>query len=157
MSSLEVDIRPWGRYEVLLDSSSTKVKLITVEPNQRLSYQSHKKREENWTVVDGDLTVELDSVVITLTVGHSIHIPLGAKHRAINETSKAVQFIEVQTGTYFGEDDIIRYEDDYMRADDVQEFLEMADEPGPWPEEYDKVNTIGGLTMPKENTNKLNK
>jgi|SaaInlStandDraft_1057018.scaffolds.fasta_scaffold10793_7 mannose-6-phosphate isomerase len=117
MQALEVDIRPWGRYEVLLDSSFTKVKLITVEPNQRLSYQSHKKREENWTVVDGDLTVELDSVVLTLPVGHSIHIPLGAKHRAINKTSKAVQFIEVQTGTYFGEDDIIRYEDDYERAD----------------------------------------
>ena len=157
MSSLEVDIRPWGRYEVLLDSSCTKVKLITVEANRRLSYQSHKKREENWTVVDGDLTIELDSVVVTLPVGHSIHIPKGAKHRAINKTSKPVQFIEVQTGTYFGEDDIIRYEDDYMRSDEVQEFLEEMDKPGPWSEEDDKIHTIGGLTMPKENTNKLNK
>ena len=117
MQALEIDIRPWGRYEVLLDSSFTKVKLITVEPNRRLSYQSHKKREENWTVVEGELTVELDSKIVTLSVGHSIHIPLGAKHRAINKTSKAVQFIEVQTGTYFGEDDITRFEDDYDRVE----------------------------------------
>ena len=111
----EIDIRPWGKYEVLLDSEFTKVKLITVEPNQRLSYQSHTKREENWVTVKGELTVELDGDVITVTVGNSINIPLGAKHRAINKTHKPVQFVEVQTGTYFGEDDIIRYEDDYNR------------------------------------------
>ena len=149
--------RPWGTYEVLHDTADCKVKQIIVEPSHRLSYQYHNKREENWTVVKGDLTVELDSVEIVLPVGHSIHIPLGAKHRAINNTNEPVIFIEVQTGTYFGEDDIVRLEDDYMRSDDVQEFLEFVDEPGPWPEEYDKVHTIGGLTMPKENTNKLNK
>ena len=110
-----IEKRPWGKFEVLFDTPYCKVKEITVDPGQRLSYQYHIKREENWTVVSGDLTVELDSVILTLPVGHSIHIPLGAKHRAINETDQPVSFIEVQTGTYFGEDDIIRIEDDYNR------------------------------------------
>jgi mannose-6-phosphate isomerase len=152
-----LEYRPWGAYEVLHDTSEAKVKIIEVEPGQRLSYQYHNKRREQWTVIYGTLTVVLDDQEYTVKTGGSIHIPLEAKHRAWNKTDKPVRFVEVQTGTYFGEDDIVRLEDDYMRADDVQEFLEMADEPGPWPEEYDKVNTIGGLTMPKENTNKLNK
>jgi mannose-6-phosphate isomerase len=147
MSSLEY--RPWGAYEVLHDTSEAKVKIIEVEPGQRLSYQYHTKRKEQWTVIYGELTIILDDEKVFRKAGESIKIPLGAKHRAWNETDKPVRFIEVQTGTYFGEDDIVRLEDDYRRADDVQEFLEMADEPGPWPEEYDKVNTIGGLTMPK--------
>ena len=110
-----IEKRPWGKFEVLFDTPYCKVKEITVDPGQRLSYQYHIKREENWTVVSGDLTVELDSVILTLPVGHSIHILLGAKHRAINETDQPVSFIEVQTGTYFGEDDIVRIEDDYNR------------------------------------------
>ena len=61
-----------------------------------------------------------------------------------------VTFIEVQTGTYFGEDDIIRLEDDYMRSDDVQEFLELMDKPGPWSEEDDKIHTVGGLSNDKK-------
>lgn len=109
------EVRPWGEFEVLLDADYCKVKKITVNPGQRLSYQYHEKREENWTVVNGDLTIELDTLELTLPVGHSIHIPLGAKHRAINETNNPITFIEVQTGTYFGEDDIIRIEDDYNR------------------------------------------
>ena len=145
MQSLEHDERPWGSYDVLLDTPYTKVKEITVDPGQRLSYQYHTKREENWTVVKGDLTVELDSVEITLPPGSSIHIPLLGKHRAINNTGEPVSFIEVQTGTYFGEDDIIRLEDDYDRAED-DPYFHLAD-----------GNYIGGLTMPKENTNKLNK
>tara|TARA_B110000114_G_C14999412_1_gene360045 strand:- start:543 stop:1034 length:492 start_codon:yes stop_codon:yes gene_type:complete len=147
MSSLEY--RPWGAYEVVYEGEQAKVKIIEVEPGQRLSYQYHTKRKEQWTVIYGELTIILDDEKVFRKAGESIKIPLGAKHRAWNETDKPVRFVEVQTGTYFGEDDIVRLEDDYMRADDVQEFLEMADEPGPWPEEYDKVNTIGGLTMPK--------
>ena len=111
----EEAIRPWGTYEVLLDTDFTKVKLITVAPKQRLSYQSHTKRQEQWTVVKGNLTVIIDGKEHTVYTGKSIHIPLGAKHRAWNETEETVQFVEVQTGTYFGEDDIIRYEDDYER------------------------------------------
>ena len=109
------EVRPWGEFEVLLDTDYCKVKRITINPGQRLSYQYHEKREENWTVVNGSLTIELDTLELTLPVGHSIYIPLGAKHRAINETNNPITFIEVQTGTYFGEDDIIRIEDDYNR------------------------------------------
>ena len=115
MQALEHDERPWGCYDVLLDSEFTKVKLITVAPYQRLSYQSHKSRQEQWTVVEGVLTVVLDGKVIKVKSGESISIPLGAKHRAWNKSNKPVLFVEVQTGFYFGEDDIIRYEDDYER------------------------------------------
>lgn len=152
---MSAELRPWGKYEVLLDTDDVKVKRITVEPNQRLSYQYHHKRREQWTVVSGSLTIVLDTILHLKLPGESIHIPLGAHHRAWNETSERVVFIEVQTGTYFGEDDIVRLDDDYMRADDVQEFLEHVDKQGPWSEEDDKIHTIGGLTMPKENTNKL--
>jgi mannose-6-phosphate isomerase len=115
MSSLEY--RPWGAYEVLHDTSEAKVKIIEVEPGQRLSYQYHTKRKEQWTVIYGELTVILDDEKVFRKAGESIKIPLGAKHRAWNETDKPVRFIEVQTGTSFGEDDIVRLEDDYMRAD----------------------------------------
>jgi mannose-6-phosphate isomerase len=145
MQALEHDERPWGCYDVLLDTDFTKVKLITVAPGQRLSYQYHTNRREQWTVVEGVLTVVLDDEIYTVKTGGSIHIPLEAKHRAWNKTDEVVQFIEVQTGTYFGEDDIIRLEDDYDRAQD-DPYFHLAD-----------GNYIGGLTMPIENTNKLNK
>tara|TARA_B100000614_G_scaffold114889_1_gene103219 strand:+ start:791 stop:1525 length:735 start_codon:yes stop_codon:yes gene_type:complete len=111
----EVDERPWGKYEVLLDVDNVKVKRITVNPGQRLSYQYHNKRKEQWTIVEGNLTIVLDDEKVFRNKGESITIPLGAKHRAWNETDEPVIFIEVQTGTYFGEDDIIRIEDDYAR------------------------------------------
>ena len=115
MYSLEHDERPWGCYDVLLDTDFTKVKLITVAPGQRLSYQSHTKREENWTVVKGELTIVREDIEHTRKEGESIFIACCEKHRAWNKTDKPVQFIEVQTGEYFGEDDITRYEDDYER------------------------------------------
>ena len=111
----EIDYRPWGKYEVLLDSPDVKVKKITVDPNSRLSYQYHHKRQEQWTVVKGNLTIVLDDEKVFRGPGESIKIPLGVRHRAWNETGEIVVFIEVQTGTYFGEDDIVRIEDDYNR------------------------------------------
>ena len=111
----EVEIRPWGMYEVLLNSPECKVKRITVDPGQKLSYQYHLKRSENWTIIKGHLTVILDDEKIFRSPGESVRILQGEKHRAWNETDEIVQFIEVQTGTYFGEDDIIRIEDDYNR------------------------------------------
>ena len=111
----ELENRPWGTYEVLLDSDECKVKRITVNPGQKLSYQYHYKRQEQWTVVKGNLTIILDDEKVFRESGGAIKIPLGAKHRAWNETDEIVQFIEVQTGTYFGEDDIIRIEDEYNR------------------------------------------
>ena len=108
--------RPWGEYEILLDEWNVKVKRIRVKPGKRLSYQYHKKRREEWIVVKGNLTIILDDDKVFRYPGESIHIPLGAKHRAWNETSEDVIFIEVQTGTYFGEDDIVRLEDDFDRV-----------------------------------------
>jgi mannose-6-phosphate isomerase len=108
---------PWGWYDELLSTKYCKVKEITVSPGQRLSYQYHTKRREQWTVVKGNLTIILDGDKIFRYPGESIHIPMGAKHRAWNETDEDVVFIEVQTGTYFGEDDIVRLEDDYERGD----------------------------------------
>ena len=108
-------IRPWGEYEILLDEWNVKVKRIRVKPGQRLSYQYHNERREEWIVVKGNLTIILDDDKVFRYPGESIHIPLGAKHRALNETSEDVIFIEVQTGRYFGEDDIVRIEDDYNR------------------------------------------
>jgi len=146
----EIDYRPWGKFEVLLNAPDVKVKKITIDPNKRLSYQYHDKRREQWVVVKGNLTIILDGDKVFRYPGESIHIPMGTKHRAWNETDEIVTFIEVQTGTYFGEDDIVRLEDDYMRSDDVQEFLEHVDKPGTWSEEDSKINTVGGLTNDKE-------
>ena len=107
--------RPWGEYEILLDEWNVKVKRIRVKPKKRLSYQYHNKRREEWIVVKGNLTIILDDDKVFRYPGESIHIPIGARHRAWNETDEDVIFIEVQTGTYFGEDDIIRLEDDFDR------------------------------------------
>ena len=111
----EIDERPWGKYEVLLDDPTTKVKRITVNPGQKLSYQYHHKRQECWIVIKGNLTIVLDDEKVFREYGESIRIPKGAKHRAWNQTDEIVEFIEVQTGTYFGEDDIVRISDEYNR------------------------------------------
>jgi len=111
---------PWGKYEILLDSITCKVKRITINPAQRLSYQYHLKRQEQWTVIEGDLTIVLDDRIHTRGRGQSIHIPRGARHRAWNETNDDVVFIEVQSYDavkHFGEDDIVRISDDYGRSE----------------------------------------
>jgi mannose-6-phosphate isomerase-like protein (cupin superfamily) len=107
---------PWGRWEVLLDEPAYKVKRITVLPGKRLSYQKHYKREEHWTVVRGQALVTLDGRDISLNAGATLDIPCGAAHRIANAGSDELVFIEVQCGTYFGEDDIVRLQDDYGRA-----------------------------------------
>ncbi len=113
----EYDERPWGNYLVLDDDAADhKVKRITVAPGKRLSYQSHAKRAEHWFVVSGTANVTLDDVDHEVVEGHSINIPLGTKHRVENVGADELVFIEVQFGTYFGEDDIVRYEDDYGRS-----------------------------------------
>jgi len=110
------DLRPWGRFEVLRDTERFKSKVIDVDPGQRLSYQSHNHRAEHWIIVRGNPEVVLDDEVIRLSPGDHIYIPQGAKHRIRNPTTEPVTFVEVQLGTYFGEDDIVRFEDDYDRA-----------------------------------------
>ena len=108
--------RPWGRFEILRDTDAFKSKVIHVNPGHQLSYQSHAKRAEHWVIIKGHPEVVLNDVVHTLKPGESIHIPLGAKHRIRNPGKELVEFVEVQVGTYFGEDDIIRYQDDYRRS-----------------------------------------
>ena len=107
--------RPWGRFENILDSKICKVKKLTVNPGQYLSLQYHKKRSEHWVVVEGKANVNLEDKNIILKKGESIDIPLGAKHSLGNDTKENLIVIEVQLGTYFGEDDIIRISDPYNR------------------------------------------
>lgn len=122
MSSLdnegrEYDERPWGNYTVLDDKATNyKVKRIVVLPDRRLSYQRHAKRAEHWFIVSGIATVILDGLKFDLAPGQSIDIAIGQAHRCENNTMTLVEFLEIQTGTYFGEDDIVRLEDDYGRS-----------------------------------------
>ncbi len=116
MNSLEYDERPWGSYQVLLDLPHCKVKHITVNPDKRLSYQKHQHRSEKWTIIKGKATVLLNGTFKYLEVGQSIDIPQGALHRLANNTSSSIEMIEIQKGSYFGEDDIIRIEDDFGRV-----------------------------------------
>lgn len=107
--------RPWGRFEILNDKDYFKSKVIRVDAGQKISYQSHAKRAEHWIIVKGEAVVVLNDVEHILKTGQHIYIPQGSKHRIINKTQSEVEFIEVQVGSYFGEDDIIRYQDDYGR------------------------------------------
>lgn len=111
-------IRPWGRYEILFESDTCKVKRIIVKPKQRLSYQYHFKRQEAWTIIQGTATITLNDIVKDYAQGSTALIGCKDKHRVENKDPKNdLIFIEVQTGTYFGEDDIIRVEDDYNRPE----------------------------------------
>ena len=113
----EFDERPWGSFTVLDDEMfDHKVKRIVVAPGKRLSYQHHAQRAEHWFVVNGRATVVLDGQEFELGPGDSIDIGLGQAHRCENRGTTPVVFIEVQHGTYFGEDDIVRLEDDFGRA-----------------------------------------
>jgi len=108
--------RPWGYYQVLSDDSEThKVKRITVLPGKRLSLQSHKHRREHWVVISGRANVICGDKEIMLVKYESIDIPAGIKHRIENTGDEPLLFIEVQQGDYFGEDDIVRFEDDFGR------------------------------------------
>lgn len=117
MAMQYVDVRPWGEYQVMHEDDNCKVKKIIVSAESKLSYQYHAHRKEQWVVIKGQLTVVLNGVEKALNPGMGITIYPGDKHRAWNKTDAPVEFIEVQTGTYFGEDDIVRIEDDYGRQD----------------------------------------
>lgn len=113
---LPVDHRPWGWYETLILSDRFQVKRIHVHPGAALSLQSHVHRSEHWIVVQGTARVTVGDEVKLLTENQSVYIPLGAIHRMENPGKVPMVLIEVQTGTYLGEDDIIRYEDVYART-----------------------------------------
>jgi len=110
-----VGYRPWGKYEVLVDDSNHKVKKITVFPGAKLSLQSHKRRAEHWVVVKGTAKIVNGENLLTLHENESTYISAGSKHQLSNEEKAPLEIIEVQTGDYFGEDDIERYEDQYGR------------------------------------------
>ncbi len=115
MSAGEHDVRPWGSYTVLDDATGHKVKRIIVSPGRRLSYQSHSKRSEHWFVVSGVGEVTLDGTLQPVEAGSAVDVGLGTPHRIANTGEEPLVFIEVQHGEYFGEDDIVRLEDDFGR------------------------------------------
>ena len=116
MDTRETDQRPWGYYEVLKDEPFCKVKKIVVNPGKRLSLQRHQRRSEHWFIVQGLASITLDDALLQVPAGKAVDIPRGAKHRVANAGSRDIAFIEIQTGDYFGEDDIERLEDDFGRA-----------------------------------------
>lgn len=115
MKYIEKEDRPWGRYFVIHDESKYKIKRIEVEPCNRLSYQFHNKRSETWIIISGSATVTINDITKEYKEGDTIVIPLKAKHRLENKGKSQLILIEIQTGSYFGEDDIIRLSDDYGR------------------------------------------
>lgn len=108
-------LRPWGHYEVLSEDQLFKIKTITVLPGRRLSYQRHVQRSEHWLVVKGSGVATLDGAAIHVLPGTAVDVPAGAAHRMENNGNEDLVFVEVQRGDYFGEDDIVRLEDDYGR------------------------------------------
>jgi mannose-6-phosphate isomerase len=115
-NSPRFDRRPWGSFTVLDEGNHFKVKRIEVLPGKRLSYQKHSQRAEHWVVVQGTAKVTLDDREIIVTSGETIDIAIGAAHRVENPGTDTLVFIEVQRGSYLGEDDIIRLQDDFGRA-----------------------------------------
>ena len=110
------DHRPWGWFESLVIGQRFQVKRIHVHPGAALSLQSHHHRSEHWIVVEGTAKVTVGDEVTLVGENQSVYIPLGAKHRMENPGKVPMVLIEVQTGSYLGEDDIIRYEDVYARS-----------------------------------------
>lgn len=108
--------RPWGWYETLALDARFQVKQIVVPPGRKLSLQSHIHRAEHWIVVRGTARVTIDDDIRLVAENESVYVPLGARHRLENPGKVDLHLIEVQTGSYLGEDDIIRYSDDYHRA-----------------------------------------
>ena len=107
--------RPWGEFISVVAGDKWKVKRIEVKPKSSLSLQQHKHRAEHWIVVNGTAKVEVNEKVLTLKENQSTYIPLGAKHRLSNPGNEPLILIEVQSGDYLGEDDIVRFDDMYGR------------------------------------------
>jgi mannose-6-phosphate isomerase-like protein (cupin superfamily) len=108
--------RPWGKYTVLHDAPQFKVKRIEVSPGKKLSLQLHQKRSEHWVVVRGTAHVTVGERVVDLAPNESIYVPMQVQHRIENATDQTLTMVEVQCGDYLGEDDIVRFSDDFGRA-----------------------------------------
>ena len=115
--ALEREDRPWGSFEVVDEGEGFRVKRIVVTSGCRLSYQRHASRSEHWFVVAGSGTAVVDGVEHRVSVGSTVDVPVGVAHRMCNDGGEALTFVEVQTGSYFGEDDIERLSDDYGRCE----------------------------------------
>lgn len=111
-----IEERPWGYYAILEDAPTHKVKRIVVYSGQRLSLQSHQHRDETWMIIGGSGMVTRNDSELRVEAGNIVKITRGVKHRVKNVGQGHLVFIEVQTGEYFGEDDITRYSDDYGRT-----------------------------------------
>ncbi|MBI2354883.1 MAG: cupin domain-containing protein [Deltaproteobacteria bacterium] len=109
--------RPWGSYLVLDENTSYKIKRIEVKPGERLSLQKHHHRSEHWIVVSGSAKVTCGDDVYVVNVNESTFIPIGRNHRLENPGKIPLVIIEVQSGEYLGEDDIVRFDDDYNRCE----------------------------------------
>ncbi len=117
VNSPTFDQRPWGSFTILDECEAYKVKRIEVLPGKRLSYQRHSRRSEHWFVVRGTAKVTLNGVKTLVKTGSAVDIPVETAHRVENpDASELLVFIETQTGDYFGEDDIVRLEDDFGRS-----------------------------------------
>ncbi len=110
-------MRPWGSYEIMDEKPGFKVKKLIIDPECRLSLQKHEHRSEHWVVVKGTATITRGSEIFDLKANESVYIPCGTVHRLENKQAEPLEIIEVQTGDYLGEDDIIRLEDDYNRLE----------------------------------------
>ena len=108
--------RPWGFFQTLVENEIFKVKIISIAPGQAPSYQYHFKREESWVVVSGVGELKLDGGVLSVSKGSCIQVKKEQKHQIRNVGNENLVFVEVQTGEYFGEDDIVRVQDDYGRS-----------------------------------------
>ena len=111
--------RPWGHYLTIVEDSRWQVKLIQVKAGEKLSLQLHHHRSEHWVVVKGTAKVEVGTSNKVLTENQSVYIPLGSKHRLSNPGKIPLVLIEVQSGSYVGEDDIVRFDDKYGRSDNL--------------------------------------
>jgi mannose-6-phosphate isomerase len=117
-TSPRFDRRPWGTFTVLDEGNDFKVKRIEVLPGKRLSYQKHSQRAEHWVVVQGTAKVTLDDRESIVAAGEAIDIATGSAHRVENPGTVTLVFIEVQRGSYLGEDDIVRLQDDFGRVEE---------------------------------------
>lgn len=111
-----IESRPWGFFENILERDDCKVKIITINPGQAPSYQSHNNRCERYVIIQGEAKITIDGNDTFHCKGDVIEVGFKQKHRVRCVSPESLIFIEVQLGTYFGEDDIIRYEDDYSRG-----------------------------------------
>ena len=118
------ETRPWGWYDVIDESDRYKVKSIEVNPGHKLSLQRHHHRSEHWVVVSGTALTECDGKEILLAENQSTYIPVGSVHRLSNPGKIPLRIIEVQSGSYVGEDDIVRLEDIYGRLKTPEELEE---------------------------------